>query len=1151
MSEVSFMLLNTRGLKNAHQNIINNKPKIKILENYIKANKIDIAILTESHDPSPSIFQFGSAIIQSPSRYHGITIVNYNKQINIKKLYEKQGRVLLFKVEMENKSLTILALYAPAGSSKERNSFFEQFLPDNPSLSPDIILGDFNTILRKQDRSDQHKFKLQQCAKTLLHKISSCNLHDVALVSKCPTHTFRQGETTTRIDLVFCTNKTLQEISRFETINPPDITDHAAITFKMNSPQIIKNPSLNTFKIPKTFYNDHARIERVREKLKQWIPLLDPITNWSSLKVYLENELRTEITPHNKQRKKDQKILEKEQQIKSPDTLLKKENMNNTMAACKEITSKRKLRNTIWTEEKLVSPCATLTNILKGSKTKENLALVERPTKNDKTYILSEMVEEAHRHFTSQYNDQHTSLDHVDKLYKFWNFKIDPNDKKEIGESIDLEEVMETLSSLKRNSSPGPDKITNEIYIIFKRELAPHLTKFFHAVQMGGKIPKELKKGIVTTIYKGKGFPGNFSNRRPITLLNNDYKIFSAVINNRLLKILPKGISPTQTGFVPGRLISDNIITLTEIMKRAPKSVIGLLDIEKAFDSLSHKCINRVLKRIDIPKNIRHIIKQMLKHSTVQVLVNRSLTPQISILRGVKQGDPLSPSLFVLCIELLGRALTTIKGVTIQGTRITSLMYADDTAIVAETSSDLKAAEKIIDQMTQASNLKINKSKCVAIPSFLNLLTKKVDSFPWIENKERYLGVYLNGSGIDYDKKDILNKTFSLLARTKHIAKTLETKITLLKTYSLSKLNFLASFVDVEDAASEIEKTIDWFLYTNNAALRSQKARKLLSFEREQMPKQEGGLGRWDMKKRIQCYKAVNIENILHNEPIFKDWWISDITKWLSLQPIDRRKSQLNHSLSIKSLKCWLKANNSPNSILTSYQRLMEIKNNISQNKRKLKALYASPDHRIIITKNQNELATLHNFEFPKIWTIINKAASLRKDKNILRRFLQNTLRYAKGSNCPLCPEQKLNKKHIFFECKKNQFIKKFLQMISSKWSAQVPPWTFDGILSVIKLHRPLTQAIYLSLFGIVWRDFNKQIYNIENENTDHQNTGLIRNAISKVVRYHHHKLKYQLIKAKTEKRAEILTIFTKRWIDNCFVTLNNNRIKINSFNIN
>ena len=283
-------------------------------------------------------------------------------------------------------------------------------------------------------------------------------------------------------------------------------------------------------------------------------------------------------------------------------------------------------------------------------------------------------------------------------------------------------------------------------------------------------------------------------------------------------------------------------------------------------------------------------------------------------------------------------------------------MYADDTAVIAKDSNDIQKAEKILEKMRLATNLKVNKSKCAAIHSFINQLTPPSHSLPVSQNPERYLGIWLTQSGLHYENKDILNKTFNLLARTKHIAKSLETKITLLKTYSLSKLNYLSNFVDLSKLCSQIEKTIDWFLYTNNSATRSQLGKKLLSKQREKLPKQLGGISRWDLGRRIRCQQASHIETITHCNPLFKKWWTNDINRWLST-PANNRNNN-NNNMAIQCLKAWLKIPNAQRTINShTFPNIQAVREHLQvgqNNRRKIKDLYNRVEITEILTINQS-----------------------------------------------------------------------------------------------------------------------------------------------------------------------------------------------------
>ncbi|KAM9987275.1 hypothetical protein ACTFIY_011681 [Dictyostelium cf. discoideum] len=166
-----------------------------------------------------------------------------------------------------------------------------------------------------------------------------------------------------------------------------------------------------------------------------------------------------------------------------------------------------------------------------------------------------------------------------------------------------------------------------------------------------GKAPG--KDGLLPTFYK------NHINeilptlsKLPITLLNVDYKIYSKIINNRILKFLNKVISPFQTGFVPKRLLHDNIITLNstiEIIKREINTkedmepIITFYDFEKAFDS-----ILRTLAHLKLPLKMVLTIMNLLKDSETTVYINNSLSKSFISKRGTKQGDPISPTIFAL-----------------------------------------------------------------------------------------------------------------------------------------------------------------------------------------------------------------------------------------------------------------------------------------------------------------------------------------------------------------------------------------------------------------------------------------------------------------------------------------------------------------------
>jgi len=129
---------------------------------------------------------------------------------------------------------------------------------------------------------------------------------------------------------------------------------------------------------------------------------------------------------------------------------------------------------------------------------------------------------------------------------------------------------------------------------------------------------------MITTIYKGNVDPLDISNRRPIALLNVDYKILSKIINYRILHLLPRLILPNQTGFVPGRSIFDNIVTMNASFDFSmpspnnPHPIITFIDFEKAFDSSLMQAIMRTLAHLGFPRSTLKLIRNMLTGASAE-----------------------------------------------------------------------------------------------------------------------------------------------------------------------------------------------------------------------------------------------------------------------------------------------------------------------------------------------------------------------------------------------------------------------------------------------------------------------------------------------------------------------------------------------------
>ena len=242
----------------------------------------------------------------------------------------------------------------------------------------------------------------------------------------------------------------------------------------------------------------------------------------------------------------------------------------------------------------------------------------------------------------------------------------------------------------------------------------------------------------------------------PRPLLNCDYKIAAKAIANRLKTHLPNLINNDQTGFIKGRYIGENIRLIDTIINYASaKNIPGLLpfiDFEKAFDTLEWSFIQKTLLSFGFGPSIIQWFKTFYHKTESCILNNGWASDFFSVHRGVRQGCPLSPYLFVLSAEILAKAIRKnpfITGLSVKETEIRISQYADDTTLILDGSErSLTEALGILESFSKVSGLRLNAKKTEAlwIGSCAGRDEKLVPerNFNWQKTKVKALGVWLS-----------------------------------------------------------------------------------------------------------------------------------------------------------------------------------------------------------------------------------------------------------------------------------------------------------------------------------------------------------------------------------------------------------------------
>ena len=207
-------------------------------------------------------------------------------------------------------------------------------------------------------------------------------------------------------------------------------------------------------------------------------------------------------------------------------------------------------------------------------------------------------------------------------------------------------------------------------------------------------------------------------NWRPISLLNVDYKIMSKSLVNRIKPFLNEMINISQTAYVATRNIQDNIRLIADIMyytKHENKQGFLLsIDFEKAFDTIDTEFLLLVLHKFNFGASFIKWINLIYTESESCVINNGQSSGYFNISRGVRQGDPLSPYLFIMVAEILYGKIqenNNIKGITVKDKEIKMCQYADDTTGFIADKRSLVAFLKTVDAFGRVSGLRMNKEK--------------------------------------------------------------------------------------------------------------------------------------------------------------------------------------------------------------------------------------------------------------------------------------------------------------------------------------------------------------------------------------------------------------------------------------------------------
>ena len=307
------------------------------------------------------------------------------------------------------------------------------------------------------------------------------------------------------------------------------------------------------------------------------------------------------------------------------------------------------------------------------------------------------------------------------KEYQEERNPIQGMEKKANKKEITNEEILTQIRNLKKQKSPGEDEVRNEAWIYAEEPVKGKLIDLIQRVYRGEGFPQRWRIGYISPIFK-KGDVEMAKNYRGVTLLNTSYKIYAMVLADRLKEEAEKILPESQAGFRKGRSTIDNIFTLhwiieKELRKKSGKLYTFFADLKSAFDNLDRETLWEVMERRGIDKELVKKIQEVYEETVCAVKVNEKVSKQFWTVKGVRQGCPLSPSLFAIYIAEIDEKLAAAQmgGVVVGREKIWTLTYADDMAMVARTEGEMKEMLKTLEKYLKNLKLQLNveKSKMV------------------------------------------------------------------------------------------------------------------------------------------------------------------------------------------------------------------------------------------------------------------------------------------------------------------------------------------------------------------------------------------------------------------------------------------------------
>ncbi|KAK1325374.1 hypothetical protein QJS10_CPA01g01441 [Acorus calamus] len=747
-------------------------------------------------------------------------------------------------------SWIVAAVYASPNSSIKKQLWLETSEVLNTNL-PMFIAGDFNTLMDASDKKGGAPFRNSPEVRIFRDWFTHNGLHHV------PTKGFQftwcnnrsgQARAWERLDRAFANTTWMMEFpNAVVQVLPRYASDHAPLLLHTELP---RPTGWKPFRFER-FWLDYPEVEQIVKSKWDIRVSASPMGRIHHKLIVLQHPLRE----WNKQRVQDLPNKVREANVRLENLLQEEQSrgtsevsMQQIQMAMNHLTALERQQEVFWAQR------ARTRWVTEGDNNSRFFhAQVQRRRAQNRITMLHTMdgvllqTEEGIRQYTEAYFTEHWST-HESDLSPIPNEilqrRVPIEFMEELVKPFTEQEIDRVVHMLPSNKAPGPDGYPGEFYKWYWNYLKPDIIRALTHFHWTAELPISWGSTHVVLIPK-KSNPMNLKDFRPISICDTKYKILSKVLVNRLKTVLPHLVGQEQGAFISGRSIHAHLLLVQDILhslRRRPRSKALMavkVDLASAYDSVEWHGLIQILSQFGFPSLWIKWMKACISMVRLAVIMNGTPTNWIPMGRGLRQGDPLSPYLFVLIAEVLsaqlrkeqrvGRILGYQPTPSLMGQSIpeglTHILYADDLMIVAAaTPIACSTLREVLANVQKQTGLTVSWGKSSirfspSVPSQHQRWMSRIVRMRPAPNSWKYLGVQVYGKGsIRKGAEIVYTKVLQKLEGWKAKCLTMAGRLQLLNSVIMAVPQHLILAAAMPTSKlMDIERMMRKFLWWNNS----------------------------------------------------------------------------------------------------------------------------------------------------------------------------------------------------------------------------------------------------------------------------------------------------------------------------------------------